>query len=313
MTKTGHDKLDTIAIFVRVAQSESFTHAARQLGLSASGVSRAITRLESRLSTRLVDRTTRRLALTVEGSAYFERCRKILSELEDAEALIAQTVAVPRGPLHLQVPHGFGRTVIAPALSGFLALYPEVSVDVTAQDGAIDPSEDGVDASFVLGEPAARGFVARRLTTIGYAICAAPNYLKQHGTPETLADLTEHRCLNYRRQRSGRAREWALSVDNASVMLEVDAVLTANDIQVVHQAALSGIGLAYLMDFLIADDVKAGRLLIIMKKHILRGVPVHVCYPKNQHQSPRLTAFLEYLGTAFGAEPSWSINRLVPD
>ena len=305
------DSFDGIAIFVRVAESASFTDAARQLGLSASGVSRAITRLESRLGSRLVDRTTRRLSLTAEGSAYFERCRRILAEIEDAEAALAKAGSVPRGPLRIQVPRGFGRSIVVPALAGFLSRYPEVTVDIAVNDGAIDPGEDGVDASFMLGEPATGSFIARRLCAIGYAVCAAPGYLEAHGEPKTIEDLSHHRCLNYLRPRSGRRRDWTLCVGGKEVSVPVASVLNANDIQAVHQAALSGAGLAYLMDFLIADDVAAERLKIVMPNHVLRGVPVFLCYPRNLHQSPRLTAFVDYLGAAIGSDGSWSIDRLV--
>ena len=234
------DSFDGIAIFVRVAQSASFTEAARQLGLSSSGVSRAIARLESRLGTRLVDRTTRRLSLTAEGSAYFERCRHILAELEAAEDALAEARGVPRGPLRIQVPRGFGRTVVVPALAGFLSRYPEVTVDITVNDGAIDPSEEGVDASFILGEPATGRYVARRICTIGYAVCAAPGYLEVHGAPAELDDLARHRCLNYLRPRSGRRRDWTLRNRGKEVSLPVASVLNANDIQAVHQAACPG-------------------------------------------------------------------------
>lgn len=305
------DSFEGIAIFVRVAQSASFTDAARQLGLSASGVSRAIARLESRLGTRLVDRTTRRLSLTAEGSAYFERCRRILAELEDAEAALAEAGGVPRGPLRIQVPRGFGRTVVVPALTGFLSRYPEVTVDITVNDGAIDPGADGVDASFILGEPVAGRFVARRICSIGYAVCAAPGYLEEHGEPREVADLARHRCLNYLRPRSGRQRVWTLWAHGEEVSVPVSSVLNANDIQAIHQAALSGAGLAYLMDFLIADDVAAGRLRIVMPDHVLRGVPVFLCYPRNPHRSPRLTAFVDYLGETLGTPAAWSIDRMV--
>ena len=307
----GRDGLDGIAVFVRVAQSASFTEAARQLGLSTSGVSRAIARLESRLGARLVDRTTRRLSLTAEGGVYFERCRRVLADLEDAEAGLAEAGGAPRGPLRIQVPRGFGRVVIVPALAGFLACYPEVSVDVTVNDGAMDPAEEGVDASFVLGEPATGSFVARRLCAIGYAICAAPDYLRRYGAPRTPADLAKHRCLNYVRPRSGRPRDWMLRIGDKDAPVPIVSVFNANDIQAVHQAAVSGAGLAYLMDFLIAGDVDAGRLQIVMPDHVLRGVPVFVCYPKNRHQPPRLTAFVGHLGEALGAEADWSIERLV--
>ena len=304
------DSFDGIAIFVCVAQSASFTEAARQLGLSASGVSRGIARLESRLGTRLVDRTTRRLSLTAEGSAYFERCRHILAEIEDAEAALAEAGGVPRGPLRIQVPRGFGRTVVVPALAGFLSRFPEVTVDISVNDGAIDPGEEGVDASFILGEPATGSFVARRLCTIGYAVCAAPGYLEAHGEPRNIGDLSRHRCLNYLRPRSGQRRDWTLCVGGKDVSVPVASVFNANDIQAVHQAALSGAGLAYLMDFLIAEDVAAERLKIVMPDHVLRGVPVFLCYPRYRHRSPRLTAFVDYLGAAIGTDAEWSIDRL---
>ena len=305
------DSFDGIAIFVRVAQSPSFTNAARQLGLSASGVSRAIARLESRLGTRLVDRTTRRLSLTAEGSAYFERCRQILAELEAAEHALAESRGVPRGPLRIQVPRGFGRTVVVPALTGFLSRFPEVTVDITVNDGAIDPGEEGVDASFILGEPATGRFVARRICTIGYAVCAAPSYLEAHGKPVELDDLARHRCLSYLRPRSGRRRDWTLWSGGQEVSVPVVSVFNANDIQAVHQAAVSGAGLAYLMDFLIASDVAAGRLHIVLPDHVLRGVPVFLCYPQNPHRSPRLTAFVDYLGETLSTPADWSIDRFL--
>ncbi len=305
------DSFDSIAIFVRVAQCASFTEAARRLGLSASGVSRAIARLESRLGTRLVDRTTRRLSLTAEGSAYFERCRYALAEIEAVEDALAEARSVPRGPRRIQVPRGFGRMVVVPVLAGFLSRYPEVTVDITVNDGAIDPGKEGVDASFILGEPATGRFVARRISTIGYAVCAAPSYLEAHGEPMELDDLARHRCLNYLRPHSGRGRDWALRSRGKEISVPVASVLNANDIQAVHQAALSGAGLAYLMDFLIADDIAAGRLKIVLPDHVLRGVPVFLCYPRNPHRSPRLTAFIDHLGGTLATHADWSVDRLV--
>ena len=306
------DRLDGIAVFIEVAESGSFTEAARRLGVSPSGVSRAIARLESRLGTRLVERTTRRLALTAEGRAYLAGCRQALAAIEASEDALAEARGVPRGPLRIQVPRGFGRTVVVPALAGFLSRYPDVTVDMTVNDGAIDPGADGVDASFVLGEPAAGFFVARRLCTIGYAVCAAPGYLDAHGRPGELADLARHRCLNYRRPRSGRQRDWTLWSRGEETSVSVGSVLDANDIQAVHQAALSGAGLAYLMDFLIAGDVAAGRLAIVLPDHVLRGVPVFLCYPSDSRRSRRLTAFVDHLGEALDGDADWSIDRLVP-
>lgn len=268
-------------------------------------------RLESRLGSRLVDRTTRRLSLTAEGLVYFECCSRILAELEDTEAELTEAGSAPRGPLRIQVPRGFGRTVVVPALAGFLSRYPEVTVDIAVNDGAIDPGEDGVDASFILGKPAPGRFIARSLCTIGYAVCAAPGYLAIHGEPREPADLARHRCLNYLLPRSGRPRDWILSVDGEDRSIPVPSVFNANDILAVQQAALSGTGLAYLMDFLIAEDVVARRLKIVMPDHVRRGVPVFLCYPQNRYQSQRLTAFVDYLGDALDTAAEWSIDRLI--
>lgn len=305
-----HDSFDGIVIFVQVAQSDSFTEAARQLGLSASGVSRAISRLENRIGVRLVNRTTRRLSLTAEGSTYFQHCQRILADLKDAEADISETGNVPRGPLRIQVPRGFGNTVVIPILSHFVARYPEVRVDISVYDGAINPAEEGVDASFVLGEPSAGGFIARKLCSVGYAICASPDYLEKHGEPIEPDDLANHRCLNYVHPRTGRSRDWILSDAGREFTVPAPSILHANDIQAVHRAAVSGAGLAYLMDFLCADDVASGRLKIVMPHFVRRDVPVYVCYPQNRYRLPRVSMFVDYLRQALAADAKWSIDNL---
>ncbi|MGB0631072.1 MAG: LysR family transcriptional regulator [Alphaproteobacteria bacterium] len=309
--RSGRESLDSIAVFVTVSRCSSFTEAARELGLSASAVSKSISRLETRLDTRLIDRTTRRLSLTAEGRSYFESCRRIMSDLESAEAALAEARSVPRGLLRVQVPRGFGRKVVIPALVEFLDANPEMSVEVTVRDGAIDPGEEGVDISFVLGNPSEGQFIARHVTDIGYAVCASPDYLARHGYPVVPSDLATHRCLNYLHPRTGRTRDWTLVTDGQNVAVPVASVFTGNDIQAVHQAALSGAGVAYLMDFLIADDVKAGRLVILMQDTVLRNVPVHVCYPRSPYQSPRVTAFVEFVRERFSKTHSWSVEQLV--
>ncbi len=309
--RSGQLSLDGLPVFVRVAQCDSFTEAARQLGMSNSAVSKAITRLEARLETRLIDRTTRRIALTAEGRSFFESCKQILTDLEIAEAMLAESRTTPRGLLQIQVPRGFGRKIVIPALSDFLAVHPGVTVDVTVRDGAIDPGEEGVDVSFVLGNPERGQFVARHVTDIGYAVCASPTYLVANGYPVAPADLSAHRCLNYLHPRTGRPRDWILTTDGTPVSVRVNSVFTGNDIQAVHQAALSGAGLAYLMDFLIADDVMAGRLEIILPDTILRNVPVQICYASNPHRSPRVSAFVDFMVDRLNGIHAWSIDRLL--
>lgn len=307
------DSLDGIAIFVGVAQSVSFTEAGRKLGISASGVSRAINRLEERLGVRLVNRTTRSIALTAEGAAYFERCHRILEDLDAAEAAVMDTRVEPRGRLSLQVPRGFGRNVIIPLLKNFLAQYPEITLDVTVNDGAIDPLEAGVEVAMVLGEPRPGRFVARKLCSIGYVVCAAPEYLERHGEPKAPADLAEHRCLNYVRPRTGIYREWTLFKDGKPLPVPVSAALNINDMRAIFDAAIDGAGLAYMMDFLIADAVRDGRLKIVMPDYVTRGVPVYICYPQPRHQSLRVRVFVDYLLRELPPESDWGVDRLIRD
>jgi len=309
--RSERESLDGIVVFAKVSECKSFAEAARQLGLSASAVSKAISRLEARLDTRLIDRTTRRISLTAEGRTYYEFCRRVLTDMEAAEATLAEARSIPRGLLRIQVPRGFGRKVMIPALSEFLGAYPDITVDVTVRDGAIDPGEDGVDVSFVLGNPSRGKFVARQITNIGYAICASPEYIAEHGSPQSPADLADHRCLNYLHPRTGKTRDWVLTMEGRQVALPVDSVFTGNDILAVHQAALSGVGVAYLMDFLVAEDVKAGNLAVLMPESALKNVPVHACYPASPHRSPRVTAFIDFVQERFAEIPSWSIERLL--
>ena len=209
------------------------------------------------------------------------------------------------------MPRGFGRKVIIPVLSEFLGAYPDITVDVTVRDGAIDPGEEGVDVSFVLGKPSRGQFVARHVADIGYAICASPEYIAEHGSPQSPADLADHRCLNYLHPRTGKTRDWILTIDKKQVALPVDSVFTGNDILAVHQAALSGAGVAYLMDFLVAEDVTAGNLAVLMPEAALKNVPVHICYPASPHRSPRVTAFVDFVQERFSEIPPWSIERLL--
>jgi len=304
------DNLDGIAVFVRVSQSKSFTEAARSLRISASAVSKAISRLEYRLDTRLIDRTTRRISLTAEGKRYLERCRRILEDLEYAEAELAEARRTPSGLLRVQVPRGFGRKIIIPALTDFLDTYPEIQVDVTVRDGAIDPAEEGVDVSFVLGKPTAGQFIARPLTSIGYVICASRKYLARSGIPQSLSDLEDHRCLDYLDPRTGKPRSWSLTVGGKPAAIRVFSVFTGNDILAVHQAVRCGAGIAYLMDFLIADDVREGELSVLLPETALRGVPVQVCYQNNPYQSPRVSAFVNFMLERFSAVQPWSIDKI---
>ena len=287
--------LSNISIFVQVGQSPSFTDAARRLNISASGVSRSIARLEQRLGTQLVSRTTRHLSLTPEGAVYFERCKQILQDLTRAEDALKESQAEPTGRLHVRLPKSFGRAMIVPALAEFSVRYPKISLDVHLASGVMDMVEDGIDVAMQLGEPRDARLVARKLCAINYVLCASPDYLRRHGTPRRLADLPAHRCLAYIQPRSDSYRDWVLTEKGAPVTFKPEGVLNIDDVHALLEAAISGAGIAYCMDFLIREPVAAGRLHVVMPRSAHEGPPAYLVSPPHRYRIRRVQVFIDFL------------------
>jgi LysR family transcriptional regulator for bpeEF and oprC len=293
--KVPPELLSSISIFVQVGQSDSFTSAARKLNISASGVSRSISRLEERLGVQLVDRTTRSINLTSDGRIYFERCKQILNDLEEAEDAIIQSRSEPSGRLRVRLPRTFGRSVVIPALGKFIARYPQVTLDVRLVSGVIDAVEQGTDVAMQLGKPRDARLIAWKMWPINYVLCASPDYLRQHGTPDTVADLKRHRCLTYIQAETDSYREWTLSERGKSVHFTPNGVLNIDDVHALLDAAIGGAGIAYLMEFVIRDAVMAGKLKVIMPQYAYAGPTSYVVYPPNRFQTNRVKIFVDFL------------------
>jgi LysR family transcriptional regulator, regulator for bpeEF and oprC len=205
-TKSSPENLTAISTFVCVGESTSLTAAAQKLQMSVSGVSKAVSRLEDRLRVRLLNRTSRSISLTDEGMAYFERCRQILSELEEAEAEIAEVQAQPRGRLRVQLPRALGKKIVVPALPLFLEKYPDIAVDVVLDARFLNLEEEGIDIALRYGVPPDSPLVARKLCCVYYVACASPDYVRRCGEPLTPQDLFQHRCINYLTPQDSRYR-----------------------------------------------------------------------------------------------------------
>ena len=197
MAGIGMENLTGMLAFVRAAEARSFTVAARRLGISPSGVSKAISRLEASFQVRLLHRTSRSVTMTPEGAAFYERCRQIVSELEDAEQLLSAAREIPRGRLRMTMPLSLGRLHLARLVPEFLQRYPEVTVEVSATDRIVDLVEEGFDVAVRLGQPPDSRLVARQLIGGAFVTCAAPAYLKRHGTPRAPEDLARHNCARF--------------------------------------------------------------------------------------------------------------------
>jgi LysR family transcriptional regulator, regulator for bpeEF and oprC len=293
--KNRSEILNGISIFVEVGQSENFTVAARKLNITASGVSRAISRLEARLGTLLVVRTTRSIHLTSEGEIYFERCRQIINDLAEAELELSEYRDEPAGRLRVRLPRSFGRAVVIPALEGFTRRFPKIKLDIRLMSGVVDSIEQGIDVGMQLGKPREARLIARQLHPVKYVLCAAPEYLKKYGVPKTVADLTSHRCLTYIQPFTSTYREWTLMVDRKPTSFKAAGDVNIDDVLGILDAAISGVGIAYVMDFAIWRPVADGKLRIVMPDHAFEGPSAYVVYPPERARSPRVRAFVDFL------------------
>ena len=299
------DNLNTLAVFVRVAESRSFTAAARRLGISASGVSKSLARLEEDLGVRLINRTTRKVSLTEDGVVFFDRCRQILADLDEAETTLTQARIEPRGKLRVQMPIGLGGRVVVPALAGFMARHPQLTIDVELSDRVPDLAEEGLDAAIRIGELGDVRLIARNLCPIHFVTCAAPDYLRRHGEPKTPDDLEDHRCLAYVYPQTGRYRDWQFAKDGKRFSKVVSGSINVNNAESLLELAVAGAGIATMGTFIAADAIASGKLSIILADYVAPGPLASVVYLPSRHLSPRVRTFVEFLADCIPPEPAW--------
>jgi LysR family transcriptional regulator, regulator for bpeEF and oprC len=309
MSKVKHssENLSAISTFVCVAESTSFTAAAQKLQMSVSGVSKAISRLEDRLRVRLLNRTSRRITLTDEGSAYFERCRQILLDLEDVEAAITDGRSKPRGRIRVQFPRALGKKVAIPTIARFIERFPEVAVDVILDARSLNLEEEGIDVALRYGlPPQASPLIARQLCCVHYIACASPDYVARYGEPTKPEELAGFQCVNYVTPNGGRYREWKFARDGVAKSYAISGALNANDMGALADAAANGAGIAYLPDFIAADYIERRELRVLLRDFIFEGDPIYVVYPRRRYFSPRVRVFLDFLRELFPPMPRWS-------
>lgn len=298
------DRLTNLAVFVKVVEEQSFAAAARGVGLSPAMVSKHVQALEERLGARLLNRTTRRLSLTEVGRGYYERARQILADLEDADRAASDLQAAPRGTLRVNAPFSFGIRHLGPAVAAYLQAYPEVTVDISLNDHYIDLLAEGVDVALRIGRLADSSLIARRLAPIRLVLCAAPAYLRQHGTPREPKDLARHNCLLY--TYAATADEWRfVGPDGKDEVVRVSGRLLANNGDVIIAAAAAGIGLALSPSFMAGEPVRAGQLVRLLPGYAAPEAALYAVYPPGRHLSAKLRSFIDFLVKRFGEEPEW--------
>lgn len=286
------DRLRELAIFVRAAESGSFSRAGRELGLSQPSVSRVVSELEARLGVRLLLRTTRQITLTDAGELFLERARNILAELEDAEDA-ARGIDSLRGSIRMALPTVYGTREIIPRLPGFLARHPQLRIEIAVADQRQDLVAEGADIAIRMGKLGDSPFGARKLTTLERWIVAAPAYLKEHGTPKTPADLTGHDCIT---MRDGAGREsWSFTRSGTEVSVDVGGRVDTRSSSGVYASALAGLGIAQASSTMWAAEIKAGKLVRLLHGYALRTVDVHAVFPGGPKPSIKVRALTDYL------------------
>ncbi len=304
------DRLLQIESFVAAATRGSLTAAARAEGIAAAVVGRRIDALEERLGVRLLVRTTRRLTLTHEGSAFLEDCQRVLAALAGAEASVGAGGVKAAGHLRVTAPAGFGRRHVAPLVSDFVAHHPDVSVSLNLADRVVDVVNEGYDCAVRIGDLADSNLVGVRLADNRRRCVAAPSYLARAGTPATPADLARHACLTLGGD-AGQARGWAFVVDGAVVHVRPGGRLDCNDGQVLHAWCLAGLGIAWRSTWEVADDLAAGRLVEVLADRAAPPNGIYAVFAQRRHLPLRVRLWIDFVKERYADPAYWAAPAAV--
>lgn len=296
------DRLTGMAVFAKVVEQQGFSAAARALGMSKSAVSKQVAALEDRLGARLLNRTTRRLSLTDAGTAFYERCARVLAEAEEAERAVGSLQAEPRGLLKINAPMSFGVLHLAPAIPEFMERHPAVTVDITLNDRIVDLIDEGYDLAVRIARLPDSSLVARRLAPGTRVFCASPDYLERHGTPSHPRDLAEHNCMIYSYM---PLEEWRYRGPDGEGSVRVRGSLRANNGEVLRAALLAGLGIAPMPTFIVGPDLRTGRLRTVLDAYRDDASSVYAVYPHARYLSAKVRLFVDFLRQRFGGRPYW--------
>lgn len=290
------DTIESIRSYAAVAQAGSFTAAADSLGLSRALTSKYVAQLEKRLGVRLLNRTTRSVEMTSAGRAYLERALRLLEDFDSLEAAVRDQRAEPGGQLRVAAPVTFAELFLPTILADFSRRYPKLQVSLSLSDRHVDLVSEGFDVAIRIGELKESSLVARRLASSTVLLCASPGYLAVHDAPAHPADLVGHHCVlddNFR-----EADRWPFMIDGKPQTLSVDGPIRVNSASIVRALLLAGQGIGMCPSFLVADDVRAGRLQLLLPEFQTAGIGIHAVYPHSRHLASSVRAFVDFLDEA---------------
>lgn len=297
------DKLDSLRAFVKVVELGSFSEAGRQLRLSRSAISKYVAELEESLGVQLLNRTTRHASPTEAGQTYFERALSILADIDAADQAVAQAQSSPRGLLRVNAPMSFGTLQLGPAVADFMATCPELQIQLALSDDQVDPMQGGFDVTLRIADLESSSLIARKIVAIDRAVCASPDYLKQHGTPKLPEDLRKHALLTYGLLLTGN--QWKLTGKDGDHWIQPSWSLCVNNAEVLRDAAIGGRGIALLPTFIAGDALRAGTLLRVLKPYKAPPLTLYAIYPPTRHLAMKVRLFIDFLVARFAGTPSW--------
>jgi DNA-binding transcriptional LysR family regulator len=292
------DRLNSMAVFVSAVEKGSLAAAAEEFAISATMAGKHLQTLERHLGVRLLNRTTRRQSLTEPGKLYFERCKQLLTDLQDAEDCASELQASPKGTLRITAPVSFGTRRLTPALTKLLGANPELKLELALHDRVVDLVEEGFDAAIRIGPLPESGLIARPLADYRLLVCAAPAYLKRHGTPRKPEDLERHHCMGFAfwTQQS----RWRFMQKGKQHIANITSRLQINNGEALRQAALSGFGVIMQPEVLLEEDVKAGRLMRLLPSFDAPSRPMHLVYLPDRRPTAKMQKFVEFVLATFG-------------
>ena len=297
-------QLEQIRIFVELVQAGSATEAARRMSIATSAVSRRLKELEQRLGTELLHRTTRSMALTEDGRAYYSRCVQILEDLREADREVSSRSQELQGTLRIATPWSFGVSYLVPAVTEFMQLHPEIRVDLDMDDRRVDLVAEGIDIAIRIGELQDSSLMARRLAPVSHIVAASPTYLQRHGYPQSPDDLSQHAGLCYANLKS--PGQWVyFDVAGNKRTVRVPIRLRSSNGEALCHAAMAGLGILCEPSFITSRAITQGLLQPLLLDYRWYQMAVYAVYPPTRHLSPRVRRFIDFLSQRFGEQPEW--------
>jgi len=297
------DQFKQISTFVEVAAKGSLSAAARAEGIAPAMIGRRLDALEERLGVKLLQRTTRKIALTNEGFAFLEDCQRILADLENAEAAVSERSASASGHLSISAPAGFGRQHVAPLIPSFLAQHKGVAVTLNLNDRVVDLIGEGIDVAIRIAALSDSNLIGVKLADNKRVVVASPAYIKRHGAPLSLDELTKHNCLAISSE--GSQRGWTFRQNGKNVTLKVGGNMVCNDGAVLHDWALAGKGLAWRSMWEVGAEIESGRLFTVLDEFAAPGNDIYAVFPQRRHLPLRIRAFVDFLRHAYAQPDYW--------